>query len=37
MAGFADVRVRRLPYPDTLARLVAGGLLPILLIEARKA
>jgi ubiquinone/menaquinone biosynthesis C-methylase UbiE len=35
-AGFADVHVRRLPYPDTLARLVAGGLLPIILIEARK-
>ncbi len=35
-AGFTAVRTRRIAYADLYARLLAGVLLPILLIEARK-
>ncbi|HEY7849492.1 MAG TPA: class I SAM-dependent methyltransferase, partial [Ktedonobacterales bacterium] len=36
LAGFAAVQARPLAYPSVSVRLLAGGLLPILLIEARK-
>jgi SAM-dependent methyltransferase len=36
LSGFADVQARPLAYPRMSARLLAGGLLPIVLIESRK-
>ncbi|HZC07375.1 MAG TPA: class I SAM-dependent methyltransferase [Ktedonobacterales bacterium] len=35
-SGFTDVRAQPVAYPSAGIRLLAGGLLPILLIEARK-
>lgn len=35
-SGFTDVRAEPVTYPSAGIRLLAGGLLPILLIEARK-